>query len=292
MFANRIVHDTMSRVEANVETVTHKLNSEDDLKILDWLTPINYGPQHSDMLKMRQPGTGQWFLRSTEFQTWLNSSSQTLFCPGIPGAGKTILTSIVVEELNARFESDETVGIAYLYCNFKRSHEQKIDDLLASLLKQLAERQPILPDEVKDLYNQHKTQHTWPSLQDLSRALTSLVSVYSRVFIVIDALDECQVTFDCRKKLLSEIFGLRADCASNIFVTSRFLPEISEKFKDDTKLEIRASEEDVKAFLDYRMSPRRAFIRNNLSLQEEIKVESVRAVDGMFVKSLNLKDGC
>jgi hypothetical protein len=38
--------------------------------VLNWLTPINYGPQHSDFLRRRQPGTGQWLLDSDEFKNW------------------------------------------------------------------------------------------------------------------------------------------------------------------------------------------------------------------------------
>ena len=60
-----------------------------------------------------------------------------LFCPGIPGAGKTILTSIVVDDLTTRFSNDPSVGIAYVYCNFRRRDEQKAEELFASLLKQL-----------------------------------------------------------------------------------------------------------------------------------------------------------
>jgi hypothetical protein len=46
---------------------------------------------------------------------WVETDKRTLFCPGIPGAGKTILTLIVVEELFTRFENDGSIGIAYLY---------------------------------------------------------------------------------------------------------------------------------------------------------------------------------
>jgi DNA replication protein DnaC len=109
--------------------------------ILDWLTSIDYAPQQNDFITRRQEGTGQWLLNSMEYQSWRETNKQTLFCLGIPGAGKTILTSIIVEELNTRFSNDPTIGIAYIYCNFRRQEEQKIDDLLASLLKQLAESQ-------------------------------------------------------------------------------------------------------------------------------------------------------
>jgi len=80
-----------------------KLSDDKDIQVLDWLTPINYGPQQSDFINRQQPGTGQWLLDSEEFQTWLNTDKKTLFCPGIPGAGKTTLTSIVVDYLYAEF---------------------------------------------------------------------------------------------------------------------------------------------------------------------------------------------
>ena len=48
----------MSKIEANVETVRVKLDGKEELEILNWLTLIDYGPQYSDFLKRRQPGTG------------------------------------------------------------------------------------------------------------------------------------------------------------------------------------------------------------------------------------------
>jgi Cdc6-like AAA superfamily ATPase len=213
---------------------------------------------------------------------WLNSGRQTLFCPGIPGAGKTILTSIVVEELTTRFSNDPNVGIAYIYCNFRRQNEQKIDNLLASLLKQLAESQPSLPGTLKELYDQHKTERTWPSLQEISAALQSIVTQYSRLFIIVDALDECLSSNGCQQKLLSEIFNLQTKVGANVFVTSRFIPEITDKFAGCTLLEIRASEEDIRRYLEGHMSQLPTFVRRSLDLQEEIKTHIIMAVDGMY----------
>jgi hypothetical protein len=105
-----------------------------------WNKAIDYAPQQSDYIGRRQPGAGQWLLPT---------SKQTLFCRGIPGAGKTILTAIVIDDLTTRFQNDPSIGIAYLYCNFQRRDEQKADDFLASLLKQLSQRQSSLPDSVR-----------------------------------------------------------------------------------------------------------------------------------------------
>lgn len=91
--------------------------------VLDWLTPIDYMPQQSDFISRRQAGTGEWLLDSVEFQTLLNTDEQTFFCPGIPGAGKTILAAVVIDELTTQFSNDPTTGIAYIYCNFRRQDE-------------------------------------------------------------------------------------------------------------------------------------------------------------------------
>src|ERR1700686_5109446 len=106
-----IVLNTVSVTGANVRTMKSKLDRNEYLNILNWLTKIDYGPQQSDFLGRREAGTGQWLLDSGKFQAWVENKKQTLFCPGIPGAGKTILTSIVVDQLMTRFENDKTIGI-------------------------------------------------------------------------------------------------------------------------------------------------------------------------------------
>jgi Cdc6-like AAA superfamily ATPase len=186
---------------------------QDDQKrqaIADWLTPIDYSTQQSGFISKRQEGTGEWLLNSNEFQDCLNNSSKTLFCPGILGAGKTMITAIVVDHLCTKFQNDASVSIAYLYCNFRRQHEQKPAYLLASLLKQLVQEQPSMPESVKSLYERHKEKRTCPSFDDISKVLHSIITNYSKTFLIIDALDECQVSNGGRSRLLSEIFNLQA----------------------------------------------------------------------------------
>lgn len=261
---------------------TRKLQQEHEA-ILNWLTPIEYASQQSDFISRRQEGTGQWLLNSAEFHSWVKTNKQTLFCPGIPGAGKTILTSIVVEELTTRFHDDKSIGIAYLYCNFQRHDDQKVGDLLTSLLKQLARGRSSLPETVQSLYDSHKDKQTRPSLIEISRALHSVANTCTRVFIVIDALDECQATGGHRANFLSEIFNLQATCRVNIFATSRYIPEIIERFQGSTRLEIHASEYDVRRYVDGHISHLPSFIGRSLDLKEEVKTEIVKAVDGMYV---------
>ncbi|RYP59079.1 hypothetical protein DL769_008695 [Monosporascus sp. CRB-8-3] len=274
------IGEIVSRTEAYVETVKSKLDKKEDFEILNWLTPIDFGLQHSDFLKRRQPGTGQWLLDSVEYQTWINMDKQTLFCPGIPGAGKTILTSIVVDDLSTRFQSDRKTGFAYIYCTFQRQDEQNVDNLLASLLKQLVQRQPILPSSLKNLYDRHKMERTRPLLEETSRVLQSVASMYSRVFIVVDALDECKASDGCRMRVLKEILTLRDKCGANIFATSRVNDEIAEVFTGATSLKIHARDDDIGAYLNERMLLLQSDIFDE-EIRNMIKKKIIKATGGM-----------
>ena len=278
-----VVHDIVSTTRINVETMRSKLDKEEDLNILNWLAPIDYATQQSDYIGRRQPGTGRWLLDSPEYQEWLDTPGKTLFCPGIPGAGKTILTAIVIDDIYSRFQRDTSVGIAYLYCDFRRQHEQNIEDLLSNLLKQLTQKQASIPDCVRTLYDQYRKQPKRPTLDEISSILHSVSILYSRIFIIVDALDECQVTNGCRTRLLSGIFELQARVRANIFSTSRYNPEIVERFKESISLEIRARDEDVQTYLAGHMTRLPPFVSGNPDLQNKVKATISKAVDGMYV---------
>jgi hypothetical protein len=165
----------------NIDKLVRYQDDQERLAILDWLTPIDYAHEQNDFISRRQEGTGQWLLDSVQYQGWLKTNKQTLFCPGIPGAGKTILTSIVVSDLCNRFRGDSTIGIAYIYCNFQRQDDQKAESLLASLLRQLCQEQPRLVDSVKTLYDYHRDRRTRPLLDEILEFLQSVAVTYSRV---------------------------------------------------------------------------------------------------------------
>jgi hypothetical protein len=175
----------------------------------------------------------------------LHQRNQTLFCPGIPGAGKTMSAAIVIDNLYAEFYPSANVGIAYIYCTFRRHYEQNLTDLLASLAKQLIQALPSVPQSIQRLDEQHYPKRTRLSLNEISQVLQSAVLNYSKAFIVIDALDECQSSGGARNQLLAELFNLQAKTAVNLFVTSRLIPEIEKEFAGRSmQLKIRAKDEE------------------------------------------------
>ena len=204
-----------------------------------------------------------------------------LFCWGLPGAGKTIIAAIVIDSLETRFQTDNNVGIAYLFCDFKLQ-EQKPEELLRSLLRQLVEERSV-PDNVMDLFNRYKLKREPPLLKDISKVLSSVISSYSRVFIVVDALDECQRR--CRMPFVKEMLSLQMETEVNILATSRAIPEVVKAFEGKASLEIRASKEDVQRHIDENLSQLPSCVQRSKSLQDEIKAEIGEAADGMYVIS-------
>lgn len=194
-----------------------------------------------------------------------------------------MLASIVIDDITSRFENDDTVGIAYVYCNYRRADEQRAKDLFANLLKQLAQGQTLLPECVKLLYNKHKDRLTRASIKEISEALHTVAAMYSKVFIIVDALDECQVSDDCRSRFLDEVFNLQAKCAVNFMATSRAIPEISERFTGAKLVTISATTEDVRNYVDGHLSQLPSFVRRSPELKEEVVSGIIRAIDGMYV---------
>ena len=168
----------------------------------------------------------------------------TLFCPGIPGTGKTMIASIVVNHLKTSFPDDKT-GTAYLYCVYKRQDNQKVDDLLTSLLGQLAVRQLKTAESIRGLYDKHRDgKKPRLSQNEIREELCRIVKTYSRTFIIIDALDECK-TDRIRNELLSEIYKLKLQEGSDTRVMVTFRPSVVlERPSSATELKIRAHRED------------------------------------------------
>ncbi|KAI8711857.1 hypothetical protein NCS52_01450300 [Fusarium sp. LHS14.1] len=131
---------TYNEVKAIREEQRDWRRSEDNKGILAWLSSLSFEDTHRAVLTNRHPNTGQWFLDKDEFTQWRDSQSNTtsaLWCPGMPGAGKTVISSIVIGHLRQQFD-DATIGIAFVYCDYKDRLNQTPSNLLSSLAKQLA----------------------------------------------------------------------------------------------------------------------------------------------------------
>ncbi|KAK0435972.1 hypothetical protein EV421DRAFT_1908255 [Armillaria borealis] len=215
------------------------------MRVIAWLTDLNFKSIQAEKLSQRVGNTGRWFLESNQFQKWVygSATSSCLWCPGNPGVGKTILAAIVIDYLRLLNHERKTLVLS-IFCDYQSATTQTIPNLLCSLLKQLVQDNG-LSDPITSLYNECLHDEAWPSLDVLPKILSQELESFSRVYIVLDALDEFA---DDKQEELIEKIRLLGD---NIYllVTSREIPKIGRLFEEDAKLDIRATDADIIMFI-------------------------------------------
>jgi hypothetical protein len=146
----------------------------------------------------------------------------------------------------------------------------------------LVDQLPRIPDGVRSLYEYHQPRRTRPSEDILSTQLQSTASAFSKVFVVVDALDECSETI--REELIAKIRRLPTNL--QLMCTSRHLRSIEDYFVDSLQLEIRASDADIAAYIraHIQCSKRlKRHVKGELALGEDIVNTIVDKARGMSV---------
>ncbi|CAI7668312.1 unnamed protein product [Penicillium bialowiezense] len=287
----RTLKDILCQVHDEVKSITKFNSTQQSQHILDWLTPNDFSQTQNDLLSKTQEGTGAWFLQSDEFKTWLDSPRCTLLCPGIPGAGKSFMSSIVVDYLKREKQSPD-VQVGYLFCSYQPTHRQTNVDLQLSFLRQLAVKGLQMLPSIAQLYKTHKEQkNTRPTTHEVKAQLATAARSNKMVYLVVDALDEflAQSPEDLQD-FLSDILCLQMEAPVNILVTSRFNSAIMARFEGCQRKEIRAHEDDVLEYVNRKL-PRLLFnqISKYPAIEDSVRREVVKSTDGMFLLAkLNL----
>ncbi|KAH8727407.1 ankyrin repeat domain-containing protein [Phaeosphaeriaceae sp. PMI808] len=279
---SQAIKDDTYAIKSDLNSIrTHGDNAE-HRRLLEWISPTDYPTQQSDIMKRRQERTGQWFLDAPQVATWLSEHQATLFCPGIPGAGKTMVAAIAIDHLLESVKSS-SYGVAYVYCNYKAQEEQDTSRMLAAILKQLIQARPSLVEPVERLHKLHANRGTRPSFNEILSVLQDVLTHYSTIYIIVDALDECQDSDGTRRQFLAKLRDLQTGRDVRLMATSRFIPEIVDWFNEALKLEVQASKEDVKRFVAGQICRLPRCIQRDPALQEIVQEKIVEAVDGMFL---------
>ncbi|KAI0112045.1 hypothetical protein GGR51DRAFT_53829 [Nemania sp. FL0031] len=251
--------------------------------MVKYFSPVSFSEKQNEIFSQRQPGTGQWFLNSPEFKEWISAPGATLWCPGAPGSGKTFIASIVVDYLKELVKSERDTGLTYVYCDF-RQRIQEPTALLASLWTQLIQQRELSRTEVDQLENDlygRRVKLTAAQINGLvEREFTD--GKFLRMFVVIDALDEC--TEAQREVLLDHVSRLYP--WANVLITSRVLGSDLERFTDVRTLRVVSAEDDMQAYIRTRITSSRK-LADNVKRRPELENEIVQVVSeraqGLFL---------
>ncbi|PGH06950.1 hypothetical protein AJ80_08082 [Polytolypa hystricis UAMH7299] len=137
----------------------------------------------------------QWILEDPQYKDWENGDDAgLLWIKGGAGKGKTMLSIGLIEQL-ARAQDESTVVI-YSFCQNADYELNTLEAILKGLILQLANQQTELKeslrrrwDTIQESFSEDVT--SWQSLWNILFEMLARCK-YSRVYMVVDALDECQ----------------------------------------------------------------------------------------------------
>ena len=143
---------------------------------------------------------------------------------------------------------DQNVAVAHLYFNYRDQDDQTTEKSIASLLKQLAVADHGTLKPILELYRKLKSQDRRPQLQDLEQIFRLACQNVSRVFVVVDALDECSVKY--RKRFLQSLSTLQSSRSMSVLLTSRSYDDyVNELFGSCPRIKIQARDSDLRNYI-------------------------------------------
>jgi flagellin-specific chaperone FliS len=155
--------------------------------IYDWLSAPDPSSNYKKALDDRHTGTGIWFVTSKEFVDWKNNCNSFLWLYGIPGSGKSTLAATVVENVmdDCRLASD--MAAAYFYFDFADHAKQQCENMIRSLITQLAMQSMHMPHALSSLYSTYSSRKIQLTLSALLSTLHEIIEQFQNVFIILDA---------------------------------------------------------------------------------------------------------
>lgn len=172
-----------------VKTVVGHLQTDHHLdKVKQWLSSPDPSINLNKALGQRHEGSGQWLLVSKAYSAWKAERNSFMWLNGIPGCGKTILSSTVIKDLESTKSSQSTL---YFYFDFTDTAKQSLDGALRSLINQLSHKNPDTWECLNRLYSSCKNGWEQPNTQSLAKTFQDMIQQAGETWIVLDALDEC-----------------------------------------------------------------------------------------------------
>ncbi len=182
------LHDRVHEISLGVTNLRHDNKHKE---IRRWLSAPDPSSNYNRALKHRHARSGDWFLKSDAYMDWLSGSSSLLWLYGIPGCGKTILSSAIIQETITYCGSRSKSVVLYFYFDFNDTEKQLHEQMIRSLISQLFVHCATVPSVLEMLYSSCMDGERQPSAENLLTALHQIMASFEETHIILDALDEC-----------------------------------------------------------------------------------------------------
>ena len=191
--------------------------------------------------------------------------------------------------------SDRKVGLAFAYFKYDVPEHQNSSTILSSFIKQLCYALEEVPDHLLKLCEEFDP--CYPSNGRFITELQALIEMYQEVFIVIDALDECNIHY--REDFIETLSKLIVTLPCiKIFITSRRERDIENAFTAQRTpvipIEARDVGKDIDEFVRGRVEEwvrdKKLYIKSE-ELRKKVIDTLIDGANGMYVLFNNSIDG-
>ncbi|KFY78366.1 hypothetical protein V498_09119, partial [Pseudogymnoascus sp. VKM F-4517 (FW-2822)] len=271
----------IKEIKASSKQINTMLTLAQRQDVCNWLVLTDPSPLHNRARRLYEPGTGSWMLRTPEWTDWLAGINGYVWIHGIPGAGKTILASWLIEEAQNHCKQawSKSRICAYYYCYFGHNQDETMS-FLRWIISQLLRQAEAVPALVYDLFKRGGE----PSIAELLDSLETALQPWGVVYIVIDAIDESNP----REDLLESIRDLATSprfSKIQMLITSREHRDIELGMEGITKSVSMSNslvEQDIRLYIQSAIQSNMRFKRWPKDLLLEVEEAVSTQAKGMF----------
>ncbi|QBZ61198.1 hypothetical protein PoMZ_08146 [Pyricularia oryzae] len=237
-------------------------------EIQSWINPPAAIEDHEEQLRVREDlqkatnkQTGRWILENKEVRSWLGPDvprSSIVWVHGVHGAGKSVLASVIIEELREQ----KPAPVAFMYCKYRDPQRNSMLDILRAILSQLLnahQSDPNLPDLSPYYYDEGlaKDGVLLKSVKLCKSLVKLILRNIPKAYIVLDGLDECDS--NQRKQILEFMIETIKSCdgqqpgSLRLLIFSRNEPDIKRHLGAETQISIMPEnvESDIGIYVTY-----------------------------------------
>ncbi|KAF5722066.1 ankyrin repeat [Fusarium mundagurra] len=254
------------RAADTIQAVQKLLSSQ----LVKWLAPpdVSSNLRHAQYSRLAE--TGKWFMKSDKFITWRKQDNSLLWLKGAAGCGKTCLSSMAIDNL-----SQTGARVLYFYFDSRNKTQTSTDSMIRSLIYQIHK---LYGDEADDnaLYEQFENGARKPSTNELSSHFKRVADKARELWMVFDAIDECEDRLGDTPGLLNWLENFMKDprMKSHVLITSREEYDIQSRFQEW---------ETPKEFIESRLEKGKLRERCKPELLKQIQEDLDEKSKGMFL---------
>ncbi|KAH7115873.1 hypothetical protein B0J11DRAFT_593496 [Dendryphion nanum] len=271
-------------VKRTVHLIHNKLSQQQLQDTCRWLEVINPSQDHNNARALHDDQTTRWITRLDKYNMWLAGSNRFVWIHGIPGAGKTILMSEIIHKTLAYCEeatktSPRKFACTYYYCSYRHTNDDTMS-FVRWIICRLSLKLESVPSNILELFR----ENLQPNLKQCKPALASLLEKTSTVYLLLDAVDECN-TRDDLLAFLSELAVEPEFAGLRVLVSSREYLDIQEALGSNftpISMSNPMIDSDIRTYITSTFGSKPAFRRWSPGLLADAKDALVRGARGMF----------